>query len=155
MRRAVVPLGIVLVLALAGCFDPSDRRPGTRLGGEVAAFPSDWTFTNAVPEIAIEVRGFLGLPHSVTIWCASLDGALFLGARDPESKRWPAWADADPNVRLKIEGKLYEVRLEPLADAAEIARLQPVYAAKYQIPAPQPGAPPPPPVRYWRVLPRS
>jgi hypothetical protein len=153
MRRAIVPLA--LALALVGCFDPSGRRPGTRLSGEVAAVPSDWTFTDDVPEIAIEVSGFLGLPHSVTIWCASLDGALFLGARDPESKRWPAWADADPNVRLKIAGTLYEVRLEPLEDAAEIARLQPVYAAKYQIPEPQPGSPPPPPVRYWRVLPRS
>lgn len=155
MRRAVALLVLGLALVLAACFDPSDRRPGTRLSGEVAAFPADWAFTQGEPEIALEVHGLLGLPHSVTIWCATLDGSLFVGARDPESKRWPAWADADPDVRLKIAGKIYEARLERLDAAAEISRLQAVYAAKYQIPAPQPGSPAPPPVRYWRVLPRG
>jgi hypothetical protein len=155
MRHRAAALAALLGLALAGCIDPSDRRPGTRLSGEVAPLPADWSFTQAHPEIAIEVHGFLGLPHSVTIWCASRDGALFVGARDPESKRWPGWVDEDPNVRLGIAGKIYEVRLEPLADAEEVARLQPVYAEKYAIPAPEPGAPPAPPVRYWRVLPRG
>lgn len=141
---------LALVLSLAGCFDPSDRRPGTRLGGEVAALPPDWSFTDAEPEIAVEVSGFLGLPHSVTIWCGAVDGALFIGARDPESKRWPAWADADPDVRLKIAGKVYEVRLTPLTDADAIARVQAALVAKYQLPAPAPGETPPP-IRFWAV----
>ena len=115
------------------------------------ALPADWSFSDAQKEIAIEVSGFLGLPHSVTIWCATLDGALFLGARAPETKRWPAWTDEDPNVRLKIAGKLYEVRLTPLEDPATIERLQAAFAAKYEIPAPDPTAPPPPPNRYWSV----
>jgi hypothetical protein len=151
-RPAVVVLFCVLVAF--GCFDPSDRRPGTKLSGEIAAYPSDWSFTEAEKEIAVEVTGFLGLPHSVTIWCATLDGELYIGARDPDSKRWPAWADANPNVRLKIADSLYDVRLTPVADADTIARLQPVYAQKYAIPAPEPGGPPPPPTRYWRVGPR-
>jgi hypothetical protein len=141
----------LVALALLACIEPSDRRPGTRLSGEVAALPSDWSFTDAQPEIAVEVHGFLGLPHSVTIWCATLDGALFVGARAPETKRWPAWADADPNVRLKIDGKLYEVRLTPLEDPETIGRLQAAFAQKYAIPAPAPGAPAPPPSRYWSV----
>jgi hypothetical protein len=145
----------MLCLALGGCFDPSDGRPGTRLSGDVVALPADWAFTAANQEIAVEVRGFLGLPHSVTIWCVTLDGALFIGARDPESKRWPAWAEADPNVRLKIGDSVYEVRLTRVEDAATIERLQAEYGAKYHLPAPEPGAPPPPPVRYWRVGPRS
>jgi Uncharacterized protein conserved in bacteria (DUF2255) len=145
----------VLCLALVGCVDPSDRRPGTRLSGDVAALPPDWTLSAAHQEIAVEVSGFLGLPHSVTIWCATLDGALFIGARDPESKRWPAWADADPNVRLKIGESVYEVRLTKLDDAATIERLQAEFAAKYHLPAPEPGASPPPPSRYWSVGPRS
>ena len=151
-----IRLGALVALALAGaaCFDPSGRRPGTRLSGEPAALPADWSFTDSEPEIAVEVSGFLGLPHSVTIWCASLDGALFIGARDPGSKRWPAWADADPNVRLGIDGRIYEVRLTPENDAGVLERLRPAYAAKYELPAPAPGEEPPP-VRYWRVGPRG
>ena len=151
MRPGSRLLITLLGLALLGCIEPSDRRPGTRLSGELAELPSDWSFTDAEPEIAVEVHGFLGLPHSVTIWCATLDGALFIGARAPETKRWPAWADADPDVRLKIDGKLYEVRLAPLGDPETISRLQAAFAKKYAIPAPDPGAPAPPPSRYWSV----
>lgn len=154
MRPNPLLLIALLGLGVAGCIEPSDRRPGTRLSGDVAALPDDWSFADAQPEIAVEVHGFLGLPHSVTIWCATLDGALFIGARAPETKRWPAWADEDPNVRLKIAGSLYEVRLTPLEDAATIARLQAAFAKKYAIPSPAPGAPPPPTSRYWRVGPR-
>ncbi len=153
MHRRFLIVSLAASLALAGCFAPSDRRPGTRLSGDVAALPADWSFSDAHPEIAIEVAGFLGLPHSVTIWCASLDGVLYLGARDPDSKRWPAWADANPDVRLKIADAIYEVKLAPLDDASTIARLQPVYAKKYALPTPEPGTTPPP-IRYWRVGPR-
>jgi hypothetical protein len=144
-----------LCLALVGCVEPEGRRPGTKLSGEAAPAPADWSFADAHEEIAIEVSGFLGLPHSVTIWCATLDGALFLGARDPDSKRWPAWVDEDPNARLKIADAIYDVRLTPLEDAATLERLQAAYAAKYEIPPPAPGAPAPPPTRYWRVEARS
>ncbi len=154
MLKRLAFLSFAAALALSACFAPSDRRPGTSLAGKSAALPADWSFTDAHPEIAIEVSGFLGLPHSVTIWCASLDGVLYLGARDPETKRWPAFADADPDVRLAIADAIYEVRLTPLADAATIARLQAVYANKYSLPAPAPGTSAPP-IRYWRVGPRT
>jgi hypothetical protein len=144
----------MLCLALVGCFDPSDGRPGTHLTGAIAPLPADWLFTAAHQEIALEVSGFLGLPHSVTIWCVTLDEALFVGARDPESKRWPGWAEAYPNVRLKIGDSVYEVRLTKVEDAATIERLQAEYGAKYHLPEPEPGAPSPP-VRYWRVGSRS
>jgi hypothetical protein len=155
-----IAAGLAL-LTLTACLDPSDRRPGTWLSGEVVAeLPSDWSFSDAHKEIAIQVATPYLLPHSVTIWCAALDGALYVGARDPETKRWPAWVDSDPNVRLGIDGKLYDVRLTPLdenADAAELARLRAAYAVKYAIPAAPPDAPPGsiPPTRYWRVGPRG
>lgn len=154
MSRRVVAirsLTLLTLLALGACFDPSERRPGTKLRGEVAPPPADWSFTDANPEIALEVSGFLGLPHSVTIWCAQLDGTLFVGARDPETKRWPAWVDEDPDVRLEIDDKLYAVRLTPENDPDTLERLKLAYAAKYAIPDPKPGDPPPPPTRYWRV----
>jgi len=159
IRSSHTATALLVALTLVACLDPSDRRPGTWLSGEVAAeLPTDWSFTDANKEIAIEVATPYLLPHSVTIWCAALDGALYVGARDPETKRWPAWVDADPQVRLGIGGKVYEVALAPLdesADAAELARLRAAYAVKYALPpAPAPADAPPgsiPPTRYWRV----
>jgi hypothetical protein len=54
-------------------------------------------------------------------------------------------------VRLRIAGKLYEVRLEPVRDAAEIAAIQRAYGAKYDLPATTPDEAPP--IRYWVVVP--
>ena len=145
-------LGIVVALAagLAGCFSPEGGRPGLHLQGEVVAtLPEDWAFTNDHMEVAIEVHTPYLLPHSVTIWCAEVDGELYVGARDPEKKRWPGWADRDPNVRLGIGSRVFEARLAPLEGADRIARVQRAYAAKYDLPSAPEGERPP--IRYWRV----
>ena len=152
-----IRVGLVLAIAigLAGCFGPKDRRPGMRLPGEVAPVPSDWSFTNDHPEIAIEVSTPYFLSHSVTIVCVEIDGALYVGARDPESKRWPAWADDDPEVRLGIGDLVYEVALDPIEEDAQIALIRQAgatkYNQKYNPPAPGEGSP----IRYWQVQPRS
>ncbi len=155
MRR-LLRLGTVIVIAavLAGCFGPKDRRPGMRLPGEVvASAPSDWTFTNAHREIAIEVHTPYLLPHSVIIWCAELDGELYLGARNPDTKRWPGWVDRDPNVRLRIGDQIYDVRLSVIDDADRIAQVRRAYVAKYDLPDPPPDGGPP--MHYWSVAPRG
>ena len=152
MRAAHVLMFTITAVLLCGC-NPSDRRPGLWLSGEPAEFPADWSFTNGIKEIAIQVATPYLIPHSVTIWCASLDGELYVGARAPETKRWPAWVERDPNVRLLVDGKLYDATLVPLEDPATLAQLLPVYAEKYSLPA---GAQPPdaPRSRYWRVTAR-
>lgn len=142
-----IGLAFVLAAALTGCFGPKDRRPGMRLPGEVAPTPSDWSFTDAHPLIAIEVRAPYLLPHSVTIVCGALDGDLYVGAREPETKNWPGWADRDPEVRLGIGERVYEVRLEPITDETRIARVRQAMAAKYDRP-PSSGEVP---IRYWQV----
>lgn len=145
-------LGLFFLIAgMTGCIDPVDRRPGLWLSGEAAAAPGDWEFTDAYPEIAIEVATPYWIPHSVTIWCASVDGELFVGARDPANKRWPGWVDAEPGVRLGVAGQIYEAQLIPLDDAALLDRVRAAYRAKYDLPEPPPEGGPP--VRYWRVEP--
>ena len=89
----------------------------------------------------------------LTAMCASVDGALFVGARDPDAKRWPGWVDRDPQVRLGIDGRLYDAKLVPVGDPDRIATVRRAYAAKYELDAPPPeGAPP---IRYWQVAPRG
>ena len=145
---------LALLIAVSGCFGPEDQRPGLHIRGEVVAVPpSDWSFTNEHREIAVEVRTPYLLPHSVTIWCAEVEGKLYIGARDPDTKRWPGWADRYPDVRLQIGPQLFEVRLTPLDDAARIALVRRAYAAKYDLPRSAAGEGPP--IRYWRVESRS
>jgi hypothetical protein len=127
----LLAFSLVSLLAM-GCLDPVDRRPGLRLSGDVASDPvGDWSFTDAIPEIYIETRTPYLIPHSVTIVCASLDGLLYVGARNPAQKRWVANVARDPNVRLKIAGRIYERRLERLEDPVQLEAVYRAYAKKY------------------------
>ncbi|MDJ0786167.1 MAG: DUF2255 family protein [Myxococcota bacterium] len=150
-------LGVVLVtglvISVTGCLSPKDRRPGLSLSGPTEAFPADWSFTDAHREIWIETRTPWLLRHSVTIVCAQRDGQLFVGARNPETKRWVSLVERDDRVRIEVDGVLYEARLDPIADPAEEARVRRAYAAKYGWP--ERPASERPPWRSFRVLPRG
>lgn len=156
-RRPTARTALCLIagaLLMAGC-EPSDRRPGLWLGGEVQTkVPADWSFTDAHKEIFVEVAAPYGLPHSVTVWCAQVNGTLYLGARAPESKRWPGWVDDDADVRIEIDDRIYPVRLEPLTDAMTIEQVTAAYATKYDLPGGLAGAGGVS-QRYWRVVPRG
>ena len=147
-------LAITVALSLVGCIDPKDQRPGLELRGDVIQqFPSDWNFANAHREIEIQVATPYLIPHSVTIWCAAAGDELYVGARNPDSKRWPGWVERDPNVRLRIGERIYAVRLSVIDAADKIAQVRRAYVAKYDLPDPPPEGGPP--MRYWSVEPRS
>lgn len=143
-------LALVAIVAIAsGCFDPAERRPGTWLSGTLVESPvEDWSFANEHPQLQLQTATWYGIPHSVTILGASRDGRLFIGARDPATKRWVANVGRDPRVRIRIGDGLYPGRLVPLEDGEQA---YPAYAAKYDWPEqPEPDAPP---VRYFELLP--
>jgi hypothetical protein len=124
---------LTISLSLACSIEPSDGRPGLGLSGEVAQQPvRDWSFASEAKEIFIETATPYFIPHSVTIWCVSLDSQLYVGAWEADTKHWVANVARDPNVRLKIGDKVYEQKLEPIVDAATIARLNGGYARKYE-----------------------
>ncbi len=150
--RVMKCIATAALLFLVAC-NPVDRRPGFWLTGDDAPYPSDWSFTDAHKEIVIEVATPYLIPHSVTIWCGSMNGELYVGARDPDSKNWPGWVDDEPNVRLGIDGNVYEVSLVPLDDPEQLKVLAPYYARKYQLPSQAPAGAPA--TRYWRVTTRT
>ena len=152
-RRILVPsLGIAACLFLA-CVDPADSRPGIWLSGEPVASPvTDWSFTDEHPEIFIQVSTPYWIPHSVTIVCATLDGALIVGARAPDTKRWPSYIESNAEVRLKIGDRIYHQRLELVEDPQTVNAIVRAYAAKYNRPVRPPEERPV--VRYWRVMER-
>jgi hypothetical protein len=145
---------LVFLVLVVGCMDPKDRRPGLRLSGEIVTEAvDDWSFTDRHREIFVETRTWYRVPHSVTIVCGSLDGRLYVGARRPREKRWVAHVARDPNVRLEIEDRIYERRLERVEDPEEYEAVYRAYARKYQ----REIAPPSerPDLWYFRVLPRD
>jgi hypothetical protein len=135
MPRIIVSIACVLSItgSLACSIDPSDERPGFGLSGEVAKQPVlDWSFASDAKEIFIETATPYFIPHSVTIWCVTVDNQLYVGAWEPDTKRWVANVARDPNVRLKIGDQIYAQKLEPITDAATIAKLDQEYARKYE-----------------------
>ena len=140
---------IGICAALIAC-EPSDQRPGLWLSGEPAEIsPKDWRFTNEYKEIYVEVQTPYFIPHSVTIWCAELEGELYIGARNPEEKKWPGWVATSPQVKLKIAEKVYLATTQQISDEKLIGKIKAAYAAKYQLTS-EPGVEPPP-MRYWRI----
>ena len=147
-------VAIVLAMGFVACIDPSDQRPGLWLSGDpMEAFPESWSFSNEHREIAIEVRTPHLVAHSVTIWCVVVDDQLYLGARNPEDKRWVGWVRRDPEVRLRIGDTIFDAKLAVLDDVNRTASVRSAYAEKYDLPAPTEGGGPP--MRYWRVGPRG
>ncbi|MCY4264330.1 MAG: hypothetical protein OXE78_05705 [Gammaproteobacteria bacterium] len=106
--------------------------PGLWLSGEVVREPvTNWDFINEVNHpvrgnaVMLETLSWFGLPHSVTIYAIPRGERLYVGGsrRDsrlekpfPHSKRWWANMERDPRVRMKIDGKIYELTVVRIAD---------------------------------------
>jgi hypothetical protein len=113
--------------------------PGLWLSGEVARDPVadwDWVYDVNHPElgntIMIETRTWYGIPHSVTALPTPRGDKLYIGgsARGgrlerefPHFKSWWANVERDPRVRLKIDGKIYEMTAVLVHDPAELAKI--------------------------------
>jgi hypothetical protein len=150
MRHIAVVSFVLMAMLAAGC-GPEGQRSGFLLSGKEAAFPADWRFTDDIKEIAIQVHTPYLIPHAVTIWCAQVDGQLYVGASAPSTKHWPGWVDKNPDVRLRIGDAIYSARLVPVDDAAAIATVRAAYSTKYQLTGTPISAVPE--VRYWHVTP--
>jgi hypothetical protein len=116
-----------------GC-QPKDVMPGMWIRGDlVEAPPEDWTFTHEIEEIFIETRAWYGLPHSTTIWCAERSENLYIGSYGDKKKTWEKNVARNPEARLAIAGKIYEVTVTPVTDRVLIDALHATYTQKYDM----------------------
>jgi len=113
--------------------------PGLWLTGEVVAEPVDnWDWVSDVDHpvrgntIMLETRTWYGIPYSVTILPTPRGDKLYIGgsARDsrlerefPNYKQWWANVERDPRVRLKIDGKIYEMTASLVHDPEEFTEV--------------------------------
>ena len=123
---------IAIALTVACSIEPSDERPGLGLPGEVhQRAVEDWSFTEDSGEVFIETVTSYWIPHSVTVWCVTVGSELYISADYADRKSWVANVARNPNVRLKIKGKVYEQKLIPVADPATIALIDSGFVEKY------------------------
>ena len=125
-----------LLLSSACEQDPDRWNRGYKLVGETTTNRvADWSFTNAIQEIYIEVVPWYQVEHSVTIWCFDLDGKLYIGSYR-ERKNWEDVVASNPDVRLKIDGTIYAMEVgTEIKDASLVARLDEVLESKYDLEA--------------------
>ncbi len=124
---------LVLVVSASAC-QPQDVTPGLWLSGEVVdQVVDDWTFTDDVEEIFIQTKTWYLLPHSTTIWCAEMNGELYIGSYAEGKKRWENNIERNPDARLRIAGKLYNVTVTPVTIPQATTEIDAKYTSKYDM----------------------
>ena len=100
---------------------------GTGTGTATAA-PADWSFTDQIDTIQLETKS--EDPYSVNIWILDLNGKLYIHA-GANRATWVEHIEADPNVRVRINEKIYSLVAARVEDAAEFADFSDAYEKKY------------------------
>ena len=122
-RVAIVILALVVVSYVVAVFlpvDPVERRPGTRLSGDLADDQdTDWGFVEGRTRAWVETRTRYLVPHSITVSARAVRGKLYVGCRECDTKVWPRHVTRDDRVRVKIGDVLYERRAVRITDPAE------------------------------------
>jgi hypothetical protein len=130
--RGLLALGLLALLAAAALFGgagPLAFVPGGHLWGPLREPAQDWSFTDAIAEIQVQTHAG-PLPWSVTTWVMSDQGKLFLGASECD-RVWTHRVMDDPEIRLRIDGVVYEMQAHVTNDPALAERLAPVILSKY------------------------
>lgn len=160
-RRWPLRAALLLLLLAVGGFTywtiqcPCERVPGFVLFGEQAPEPvSDWRFANDVPLCQIQIAAGWR-PHAINLNCMATDaGELFLSCSVCETKYWAGEVEFNERGRLRLNGVVYPVILNRVADpetkdrawAARVQKLQRFGGAPYN---PTPAQDAPRPDHWW------
>jgi hypothetical protein len=141
LRRIVVAGALAALVVLVALFGvafaarghdgPIGPFPGGPLvAGQVAEPPAaGFGALDAIQTLELEVAP--DAPRSVTTWFLVVDGALYVPSADAASKTWPGQVVADPRVRVRIDGAIYELAATRVDDPALGKRLSEAVRAKY------------------------
>jgi hypothetical protein len=112
-------LFFALVFAAFACNGPFFVLPGGTLDGDARSAPEDWGFAGDYGTIQLETRP--EDPYSVNIAFTVIEGRLFINAGDTETQ-WVQNIEMSPDVRLRMDGALYDLRAVRVNDEDEIAK---------------------------------
>ena len=126
MRRIAM---VALLAALVGC-EPMGPIPGGKLSGEVVTEPvGDWGFASGEETLQLETRP--DDPYSVNVWFVSQGSRLWVASVGGDVSGWGEMMIADPRVRLRVDGKLYERKAARVTEQAELDEVTVLYKTKY------------------------
>jgi hypothetical protein len=116
----------LLVILVAGC----DMIPfsGGQLQGKVAPVPSDWSKVASADVIQLETHP--QAPYSVKLWIIGDGPNLYVHA-GANRATWVEHMEADPSVRVLIDGALYELRAQRVTAQTEFDAFSDLYEVKY------------------------
>jgi hypothetical protein len=113
---------VTLLVVYLNRTDPWAQLPGKRITGEEATERiEDWSFMEPSTRVILEVRP--SDPYSLYIRAYQHKGVLYLNSISPEN-RWTQFLLEDPNLRLKVENKIYKVRATRVEDPALVNEIQ-------------------------------
>jgi deazaflavin-dependent oxidoreductase (nitroreductase family) len=118
-----------LALATLAC-GPMGPIAGGKLDGELVTAPvSDWSFSDASDTVALETKP--DDPYSVNVWAVADGPRLYVASGGGAGTAWAENLHADPRVRVRIDGKLYELSAVEVTDDAEKQASLALYKKKY------------------------
>lgn len=120
-------IAMSVLLFVVGC-GPLLVIPGGRLDGVPAPAPNDWSFIDEVDTVQLETRP--EDPYSVNIWAVGMGPIAYVHAGANRSS-WVEHMEANSEVRIRVEGNLYEVRASRVEDQDEFERFSDAYEQKY------------------------
>lgn len=126
--RSALVRSMTLAASLAGCSGPFVLLPGGALEGTTVPIPESWAFTDEVKTVQLETHP--DDPYSVNIWVIALDGHLYVHAGANRST-WVENIEADPDVRLRVDDAIYELRAVRVDTQEEFDRFSDAYERKY------------------------
>ncbi len=119
---ALALIVMTLLVVYLNRTDPWAQLPGKRITGEEATERiDDWSFMEPSTRVILEVRP--SDPYSLYIRAYQHKGVLYLNSISPEN-RWTQFLLEDPNLRLKVENKIYQVRATWVEDPALVNEIQ-------------------------------
>lgn len=102
--------------------------------GEVVASPESWDFLREVEEMEIQTFN----PNtSRTLWIPVVDDKLYIVSGYMSSpigrlwKQWPTYMEEDNRVLIRVDGKIYEQRLNRITEGPIAAAVMAEIARKY------------------------
>ena len=139
MSRVLKWLGLTLaalvamVALIAGVarfsHGPIGPFPGGALEGRAEPAPADWSFAEQTSNIAIEVDP--ENPRSVTAGLVIYEKRPYVAATWAARKTWPHIAERDPRVRVRVEGRIFELNAVRVDDPALHSALARLIGEKY------------------------
>lgn len=107
---------------------------GPFTSGDLTPAPSDWSFLTERATIEFQT---LDPARSRTVWLAVNDGKLFIVSGYMTTgygaiwKQWPHYLENDDRIILRIDGKLYEQRLERIMQGPDVMPVLREFNRKY------------------------